>query len=146
LDEPKNIQTNLIDNTSNGSSNQPPEQRLAIVPSRNGCFKVLGHGDHRPLEMVTTASMAYQVDLDGYIPILHNRAKLIENCEAIERNAAHEEERHRHPKRAERTTRKNAKTKTAQANTQKLIVLITKVFTVVSTGKTRRTQPLTVSP
>jgi hypothetical protein len=30
-------------------------------------------------------------DLNGYIPSLHNRAKLIENCEAIERNAANEE-------------------------------------------------------
>jgi hypothetical protein len=31
-------------------------------------------------------------DLDGYIPTLHNRAKLIENCEAIERNASLEEQ------------------------------------------------------
>jgi hypothetical protein len=30
-------------------------------------------------------------NLDGYIPTLHNRAKLIENCEAIERNASLEE-------------------------------------------------------
>jgi hypothetical protein len=30
-------------------------------------------------------------DLDGYIPTLHNRAKLIENCEVIERNASLEE-------------------------------------------------------
>jgi hypothetical protein len=30
-------------------------------------------------------------DLDGYIPTLHNRAKLIENCEAMERNASLEE-------------------------------------------------------
>jgi hypothetical protein len=37
-------------------------------------------------------------------------------------------EGHRHPKRTERTTRKNAKTKTAQANTQKVIVLITKFY------------------
>jgi hypothetical protein len=30
-------------------------------------------------------------DLDGYIPTLQTKAKLIENCEAIERNASHEE-------------------------------------------------------
>jgi hypothetical protein len=85
-------------------------------------------------------------DLDGYIPTLHNRAKLIENCEAIERNASLEERMPSSSEKNGKNTRRNAKTKTAQPNTQKVIALITKVFTVVSTGKTRRTQPLTVSP
>jgi hypothetical protein len=85
-------------------------------------------------------------DLDGYIPMLHTKAKLIENCEVIERNASLEERTPSSSKKNGKNTRKNAKTKTAQPNTQKLIVPITKVFTVVSTGKPRRTQPLTVSP
>jgi hypothetical protein len=45
-------------------------------------------------------------DLDGYIPTLHTRAKLIENCEAIERNAAHEE---RAPSSSEKSGKNNKK-------------------------------------
>jgi hypothetical protein len=67
-------------------------------------------------------------DLDGYIPTLHTRAKLIENCEAIKRNASLEERTPSSSEKNGKTTGKNAKTETAQANTQKVIVLITTSF------------------
>jgi hypothetical protein len=63
VDEQTNVQANRIDYTPNGGGNQPPEQCITFVPSRNGCFEVLGHGDHRPLGMVLTATIAYQVRL-----------------------------------------------------------------------------------
>jgi hypothetical protein len=72
--------------------------------------------------------------LDGYIPTLHNRAKLIENCEAIERNAAHKERTPSASEKSGKKKRRNAETKTAQANTQKVIVLITQVFTIEHGG------------
>jgi hypothetical protein len=84
-------------------------------------------------------------DLDGYIPTLHNRAKLIENCEAIERNASLEERTPSSSEKNGKNHKKKRKNENGSTNTQKVIALITKVFTVVSTGKTRRTQPPTVS-
>jgi hypothetical protein len=45
-------------------------------------------------------------DLDEYIPTLHTRAKLIENCEAIERNTSLEE---RTPSSSEKNGKKHKK-------------------------------------
>jgi hypothetical protein len=131
---------------SDGSGNQPPEQRLAVVPSCTDALKFSDTDIVGLLEWSLPPPWRTKFNLDGYIPRLHNRAKLIENCEAIERNAAHEERMPSLSEKSGKNNKKKRKTKMAQVNTQKVIVLITNIFTVVSTGKTRRTQPLTVSP
>jgi hypothetical protein len=85
-------------------------------------------------------------DLDGYIPTLHTRAKLIENCEAIERNAAHEERTPSSSEKSEKNNKKKRKKENGSSENPKGDRSNNIFFTVVSTGKTRRTQPLTASP
>jgi hypothetical protein len=87
-----------------------------------------------------------KLNLDGYIPTLHHRAELIENCEAIERNASLEE---RTPSSSEKNGKKHKKKrKNANGSTEhsKGDRSNNKSFYCSEHRKTRSTQPLTVSP
>jgi hypothetical protein len=97
MDESSDVQANRIDYASDSSGNQTAaainrlNNALPLFPIGTDVSKFSDTEIVGLLAWSLPPAWRTKIDLDGYIPTLHSRAKLIEKCEVIERNAAHKE-------------------------------------------------------
>jgi hypothetical protein len=99
--KPAELTTRQMAAAVNRLNNALPLFPLGMDASKFTDTKIIGL-----LEWSLPPECRTKFDLDEYIPTLHTRAKLIENCAAIERNAAHEE---RTPSSSEKSGKKHKK-------------------------------------
>ena len=71
------------------------------------------------LEWSLPESWRAKFDLDGYVPTLHPKARLIEACEAIERNQAEEKEQNTKSNKSENKKKKSGKSPKSERNSNK---------------------------
>jgi hypothetical protein len=86
LNEQEDVQTGRVDNKTNGCINPPFKQCLTLFPNATEASKFSEGELFGLLEWSLPATWRAKFDLDGYIPTLHSRARLIEACEAIEQS------------------------------------------------------------
>jgi hypothetical protein len=124
LEIQKYVQTNRFDDASNGSSYlNRLNNTLQFFPLGTKALKL---SDAEIIGLLEEWSLPPQwrakFDLDGYMPALHPRSRLLKETQHTKKR------RQRYRKRAEKTTTRNGKTKMAQANARKVIVLNNKNY------------------
>ena len=88
------------------------------------------------LEWSLPPTWCAKFDLDGYMPTLHSKARLIEACKAIERNEVTVKENNN--KKDDQNGKKNKNKKSRKVETKSLPAIVLSII-VPSTGITRRT-------